>query len=110
VRLGNDGQRGAVQAKILWQGATIVNGFLLMVFRLFTPAATSASLDLRFALMALAYETFILGLGIVWVSLNTTKQQQAKWSVRHQEVSYYDKIITKAIQPRNTTFNVGGCI
>jgi hypothetical protein len=62
VRLGNGRQRGAVQANILWQGATIANGFLLMVFRLFTPAATSASLDLRFALMALAYEAFILGL------------------------------------------------
>lgn len=55
VRLGNGRQRGAVQA-------TNANGFLLMVFRLFTPAATSASLDLRFALMALAYEAFILGL------------------------------------------------
>lgn len=62
IRLGADGQRGQYQAKLLWQGTCIANAIFMVVIRLFTPAAASASWDLRYALMAVGYETFILGL------------------------------------------------
>jgi hypothetical protein len=59
LRLQADG-RGRYQAKLLWQGAALTNVLIVFALRLFTPAAMSASLDLRWHLMALAYETFIL--------------------------------------------------
>ena len=61
IRLGHDG-RGLQQAKLFWQGACVANCALVFVLRLFTPAAASASWDLRYPLMAVAYETFMLGL------------------------------------------------
>jgi hypothetical protein len=60
VRYGSDG-RGEVQCKMMWRVSAIGNALVLFVFRLFTPAAASASLDLRWHLMLLGYETFILG-------------------------------------------------
>lgn len=60
VRFGSDGG-GAIKCRMIWQVQTIGDFFVTFIFRLFTPAATSASLDLRWHLMCLAYETFILG-------------------------------------------------
>lgn len=62
IRLGPDGRRGTQQAKLFWQGTCVANCAIMFVLRLFTPAAASASWDLRYPLMAVAYETFMLGL------------------------------------------------
>ena len=62
IRLGADATRGKYQTKVLWQGTCLANAALMVVLRLFTPAAASASWDLRYHLMALGYETFMLGL------------------------------------------------
>lgn len=62
IRLGPDGRRGTQQAKLFWQGACLADAVLVFLLRVFTPAASSASCDLRYPLMAVAYETFILGL------------------------------------------------
>lgn len=62
IRVGADGHRGTIQTKLIWQGTALANVALLAVVRAFTPAAATASLDLRYHLMALGYETFILGL------------------------------------------------
>ena len=61
IRYGADG-RGEVQAKMIWTVQAATNGIILFLFRLFASAAGSASLDLRWHLIAIAYETFILGL------------------------------------------------
>mmetsp|Transcript_12215 Transcript_12215/g.15972 ORF Transcript_12215/g.15972 Transcript_12215/m.15972 type:complete len:401 (+) Transcript_12215:110-1312(+) len=61
IRYGADG-RGEIQAKMFWTVQLIANSMYLFVFRLFASAATTASLDLRYYLMVLAYETFILAL------------------------------------------------
>jgi hypothetical protein len=60
IRVGSDGRSGMIQAKILWQGATIANVLLMVVLRVFQPAAASASWDLRYALIVVGYETFVL--------------------------------------------------
>mmetsp|Transcript_3009 Transcript_3009/g.6661 ORF Transcript_3009/g.6661 Transcript_3009/m.6661 type:complete len:276 (+) Transcript_3009:730-1557(+) len=61
VRYRNDGG-GLIQAKMIWKAQAIGNALVLYLFRLFSPAAMSASLDFRWHLMMLAYETLILGL------------------------------------------------
>ena len=61
IKHGSAG-RGQVQARMIWQVQACGNLLLLFIMRLFASAANSASLDLRWHLMALAYETFILGL------------------------------------------------
>lgn len=60
IRYGSDGG-GLIKAKILWKGMFFADGLMLLVFRLFVSAALTASLDLRWHVMALSYETFILG-------------------------------------------------
>ena len=60
IRYGSDGS-GMPKARMIWKAQTIGNGLILFLLRLFTPAAGSASLDLRWHLMALAYEAFVLG-------------------------------------------------
>lgn len=60
VRYGSDGS-GEVKCKMIWKVQAIGDAMILFVVRLFTPAAASASLDLRWHLMLLAYETFIIG-------------------------------------------------
>jgi hypothetical protein len=67
VCYGSDGG-GMVKARMIWKAQTLGNGLILFLFRLFSPAAVSASLDLRWHLMALAYEMFILGKYPIWVS------------------------------------------
>jgi len=61
VRYGSDGS-GMVKSKLIWQVQAIGDAALLFVMRLFVSAAKTASLDLRWHVMALAYETFILGM------------------------------------------------
>jgi len=61
VRYRSDGG-GKVQAKMIWKSQSIGNALILYLVRLFSPAAMSASLDFRWHLMMLAYETLILGL------------------------------------------------
>jgi hypothetical protein len=61
IKHGSDG-RGQHQARMIWQASTIGNCCILFLLRLFSRAAGSASLDLRWHLMAFGYETFILGL------------------------------------------------
>ena len=61
VRVGADG-RGEVQSKMFWTAQFLSNGMFLFLIRLFANAASSASVDFRWHLMALAYETFILGM------------------------------------------------
>jgi len=61
VRYGSDGG-GLLQAKMIWKVQAVGDAALLFVVRTFAHAARSASLDLRWHLMCIAYETFILGL------------------------------------------------
>lgn len=61
IRYGSDGS-GYVKARMMWKSQFLGNGLILFLFRLFTPAAKSASLDLRWHLMCLAYETGIFAL------------------------------------------------
>jgi hypothetical protein len=60
IRFGSDGS-GKIKCKMIWRAQALGDGLLVFLMRLFAPAATSASLDLRWHLMSLAYETFILG-------------------------------------------------
>ncbi len=61
IRYRNDGG-GVIQAKMIWKSQAIGSALVLYLFRLFSGAAASASLDFRWHLMMLAYETLILGL------------------------------------------------
>ncbi|KAL7484508.1 hypothetical protein ACHAW6_010141 [Cyclotella cf. meneghiniana] len=56
----NEDRRGVVSSKIIWKTQAFGDMLLLAMLRLFTPAAKSASLDLRWHLMFVAYEMFIL--------------------------------------------------
>ncbi|VEU33345.1 unnamed protein product [Pseudo-nitzschia multistriata] len=61
VRYRNDGG-GCIQARMIWKAQAVGSALVLYLFRLFSPAASTASLDFRWHLMMLAYETLILGL------------------------------------------------
>jgi len=61
IRYRNDAG-GLVQAKMIWKAQAVGNALILYMFRLFSPAASTASLDFRWHLMMIAYETLILGL------------------------------------------------
>lgn len=60
IRFGSDGS-GEIKSKIIWRTQALCGALILFTFRIFQPAAQSASLDLRWHLMMIAYETFILG-------------------------------------------------
>ena len=60
IRYGSDGS-GEIKCKMIWKIQAVADGMILFVLRVFQPAALSASLDLRWHLMCLGYETFILG-------------------------------------------------
>mmetsp|Transcript_22613 Transcript_22613/g.40806 ORF Transcript_22613/g.40806 Transcript_22613/m.40806 type:complete len:406 (-) Transcript_22613:136-1353(-) len=53
---------GEIKCKMFWKVHALGDGLLLFLFRLSAAAALSASLDLRWHLMIIAYEAFILGL------------------------------------------------
>ena len=61
VRYGSDGS-GMVKSRMIWKAQAVGDALILFLFRLFSPAALTASLDLRWHLMFIAYATFILGL------------------------------------------------
>lgn len=58
----NVDRHGMVSSKMIWKAQSIGDMLLLFMLRLFAPAAKSASLDLRWHLMTVAYEMIILGL------------------------------------------------
>ena len=60
IRYGSDGS-GVIQCRMIWKTQAVAEAMLLLVLRVFQPAAAYASLDLRWHLMVLGYETFILG-------------------------------------------------
>jgi hypothetical protein len=60
IKYGSDGS-GLIKCKMIWAVQFIADAGMLFVFRLFASAANSASLDLRWHLMCLSYETIILG-------------------------------------------------
>jgi len=61
IRIGTQ-NKGLHQCKVIWRVQCLGDALLLLLFRLFALAAKSASLDLRWHLMALGYQTFIIGL------------------------------------------------
>lgn len=60
VRYKANGE-GQAKCRLMWRPQAVSDAMLLLVFRLFQPAAVSASCDLRWHLMLIAYEGFILG-------------------------------------------------
>lgn len=60
--LENVDSHGVVSSKMIWKAQALGDMLLLFMLRLFAPAAKSASLDLRWHLMTVAYEMIILGL------------------------------------------------
>ena len=56
----NVDRSGVISSRMIWKAQAFGNTLLLGMLRLFTPAALSASLDLRWHLMLVAYEAFIL--------------------------------------------------
>jgi hypothetical protein len=53
--------KGLYQCKVIWRVQFLGDVLLLFLFRLFALAAKSASLDLRWHLMALGYQTCVVG-------------------------------------------------
>jgi hypothetical protein len=60
IRYGSDGS-GLIKAKMFWKTQSVGGLMILFLFRMFSPAAATASLDLRWHLMLIGYEVFILG-------------------------------------------------
>jgi hypothetical protein len=61
IKFGSDGS-GEIKCRMIWKAQCLGDAFVLLLLRLFSAAALTASLDLRWHLMLVAYETFILGL------------------------------------------------
>lgn len=61
IRRGSD-NKGEAAVRMIWKPSTIANLMLLFLLRIFASAAESASWNVRWHLMAVAYETFIVGL------------------------------------------------
>jgi hypothetical protein len=61
IQYGSDGS-GLIKTRMFWKSSSLSGALIVAVFRLFANAAKSASLDLRWHLMTMAYEAFILGL------------------------------------------------
>ena len=59
-KVDNVDRSGLVSSKMIWKAQAFGDMLLLGMLRLFTPAAKSASLDMRWHLMLVAYEAFIL--------------------------------------------------
>ncbi|KAL3785147.1 hypothetical protein ACHAWO_011208 [Cyclotella atomus] len=57
---------GVVASRLIWKTMAMGDLSILMLLRMFTPAAQTASLDLRWHLMMVAYEMFILFLYAFW--------------------------------------------
>jgi hypothetical protein len=61
IPYGHDGS-GQIKCKMIWKVQAFGDALVVLLVRLFAPAALSASLDLRWHLMAFGYEMFILGM------------------------------------------------
>jgi hypothetical protein len=61
IQYGADGS-GQIKSKMFWRTSALGGAIVLFTFRLFHAPALSASLDIRWHLMSLTYEVFILGL------------------------------------------------
>lgn len=59
IRYGSDGS-GLHKCKMIWMAQAFGDGLLVFICRLFAQAASTASLDLRWHLMCLGYEMFVL--------------------------------------------------
>lgn len=59
-KVDNVDRWGVVSSRLIWKTQALGDLWLLMLVRMFTPAAMTASLDLRWHLMMVAYEMFIL--------------------------------------------------
>lgn len=59
IRYGSDGS-GMIKARMIWRAQTIGCILISLVYRIFTSAAASAHLDMRWHIMLLVYETIIL--------------------------------------------------
>ena len=57
---------GVVASRLIWKTQAFGDMLILALFRMFTPAAQTASLDLRWHLMLVAYEMFILCKSTQW--------------------------------------------
>ena len=60
IKYGSD-ESGTVKCKMIWKVQCFGDLFVLFLMRIFSAAAVSASLDLRWHLMLVGYEAFILG-------------------------------------------------
>lgn len=60
VGVENADRWGIVASRLIWKTMALGDLFILTLLRMFTPAAQTASLDLRWHLMMVAYEMFIL--------------------------------------------------
>lgn len=60
IKFGSDGS-GLIKCKMIWHAQCIGDVLILLMLRIFSSAALTASLDLRWHLMLVAYEGFILG-------------------------------------------------
>mmetsp|Transcript_23672 Transcript_23672/g.34961 ORF Transcript_23672/g.34961 Transcript_23672/m.34961 type:complete len:388 (+) Transcript_23672:106-1269(+) len=65
VKYGADGS-GIHKTKIIWQGSFAGMGMIFLIFRLFAPAAKSASWDPRWHLMSMGYELIIFFLYVFY--------------------------------------------
>jgi len=65
-KLENVDRSGVVSSKMIWKAQAFGDVLMLGMLRMFTPAAKSGSLDLRWHLMLVAYEAFILCLYGFW--------------------------------------------
>ena len=61
IQYGSDGS-GLIKTRMFWKSSSLGGALVVFVFRLFHAPAKSASLDLRWHLMTIAYEAFIMGL------------------------------------------------
>jgi len=60
IKFGSDGS-GLIKCRMIWKTQCIGDFFFLLLMRMFSSAALTASLDLRWHLMMVGYEAFILG-------------------------------------------------
>lgn len=59
IRYGSDGS-GEIKARMMWKTQFLGNALILFLFRLFASSAKSASLDIQWHVMLMAYETGML--------------------------------------------------
>ncbi|KAL7540558.1 hypothetical protein ACHAWF_006722 [Thalassiosira exigua] len=65
-RWENADRGGVVSSRMIWRAQAFGDAMILGMLRMFTPASMSASLDLRWHLMLVAYEALILFLYGFW--------------------------------------------